>query len=249
MMPAGDMPYTPPRCPLGVVVFAFQRHRMNRRDRKPNPGFLPTATQGEGPSVGVRLVWELRVLRGAHATRKRSRRYSLKPSANGFLEWVPVPVHKAVMRTGHRGTVSLLQAHGRHPLSDLCAPLGAHSSTPAEQEVRDRTYEVDEGHRRPQALVTPDLLLWPPPDVRQGGYKQRDLDRPGEHDAPPLPTAEFAPAFVRHDSTPSKGSRVSGRVKLPYPGTLVLISMDHHASQSRSESALAGSSTYGASNT
>src|SRR5215207_3313915 len=67
MMPAGDMPYTPPRCPLGVVVFAFQRHRMNRRDRRPNPRFLTTATQGEVPSVDVRLVWELRVLRGAHA--------------------------------------------------------------------------------------------------------------------------------------------------------------------------------------
>src|SRR5918994_4042784 len=226
-MPAGDMPFTPPLCPLEVVVFASQRHRINRRDRKPNPGFLPTAGGAErrrAPGVGT-----------ARATRKQPRRYSLKPSANTFLERVPIPVHTAGMRTGRRRPATSPRAFIRF----LCPvpPSGAHSSSSAEHEVRDRTYEVDERHRRPQALVPPDLLLRPPPDVRQGGYQQRDLDRPGEHDAQPLPTAEFAPAFVRHCSTPSKSSRVPGRVKLPYPGTLVLISMDHLASQSRSESA------------
>src|SRR5215212_10042185 len=135
MMPAGDMPYTPPRCPLGVVVFAFQRHRMNRRDRRPNPRFLTTATQGEVPSVDVRLVWELRVLRGAHARRKRSRRYSLKPSANGFLEWVPIPVHKAGMRTGHSQPTT-----GSRPSSALC-PLCPHR-TCTHRLLPNRKYEI-----------------------------------------------------------------------------------------------------------
>ena len=63
-MPAGDIPFTTPRWRLGAVaIFAIERHRTNRSDRGPNPGFLPTALQGEAQSVEVRLVWDLRVLR------------------------------------------------------------------------------------------------------------------------------------------------------------------------------------------
>jgi hypothetical protein len=90
------MPFTPPRCPLGTLaVFAFDRHRMNRCDWRPNPGFLPTA--GKVPSVDVRLVWELRVLRGNGLDGIRSNRARTDPY-NGSLQW---------------GTVGLLLAHGR----------------------------------------------------------------------------------------------------------------------------------------